>query len=239
MKSRILAALMIVLCAPLASRAENQPNANNLFNKQLSSQKQVLNTGIQYWIELKRGKQSSKVNNKFAFKSGDSIRLHLRSNTDAYAYIVLAEGSRGEQSVLFPDERHTDNNRIKAGADYILPADGFLTFDENPGTEKLLILISRKPVQAKNYLADKSKKHVVISSEATGAKDLIPGSVVLAYPEQSESPQSLDSDLVLPNKTEVQADGGSSRENSSTTTFVQTDPSQVLLIDLALAHKAN
>ena len=241
MKSRILPVLLLLLLLPLASHGQQtQSGAKDLFNKQLASPKQVLNTGIQYWIELKRAGQSSKVNNKFVFKSGDSIRVHLKSNSDAYAYIVLVEGSRGEQSVLFPDARYHDKNQVMAGKDYAIPADGFLTFDQNPGTEKLLILLSRQAVQAQKYLADKSRKRVVIASGASGAKDLIPGSVVLAYSEQSTEMTSMDAETAQrpQDKTQTIAEN-SSPSNSNITTFVQTDPSQILVIDLALAHKSN
>ncbi len=225
---------------------ESNGGAKDLFYRQVSDPGKVLNTGMQYWIELKRDKKITRVSNKFSFKSGDSIRIHVTSNTDAYAYIVLKEGSRGEQSILFPDPRFKDNNKLKASVDYAIPQDGALTFDKNPGTENLILLLSRNPIDAHAYLADKKQKHVRIAAVRDGAKDLIPGSVVLAYANQDGSIGNLPESES--NKTEPQETGPSrnkpqntvlasdSTKNDAVTTLVQKDPTQVLAIDLSLLH---
>lgn len=234
---------------PLASHCQPQEGAKSLFYRQISSPSLVLNTGMQYWIELKRGGQVSKVSNKFSFKSGDSIRIHVKSNTDAYAYVVLLEGSGGEQSVLFPDSRYHDNPKIKASVDYPLPGDGYLKFDSNPGTEKLILLVSRKPIDANKYLSDKSKKHVVIASAKPGSKDLIPGSVVLAYSNEDDQIAGLPSDkpaaenpvsakpaIQKPLQEKKNEKAPHSNSTDVVTTLVQKDPEQVLAVDMALAH---
>ena len=107
--------------------------AKGLFFQQLEKPHESLNTGLRYWIEMRRNGTTQRVSNKFQFKSGDSIRFHIRSNIDGYAYILLSSGSRGEREVLFPDEKAGEKNRVGAGHDYVLPQDGSLTFDENPG----------------------------------------------------------------------------------------------------------
>ncbi len=217
--------------------------AKDLFYKQQASSSAVLNTGIQYWIELKRAGKISNVSNKFAFKSGDNIRIHVKSNVDAFAYVMLKEGSSGEQSVLFPDPHFHDNNKLKAGQDYSLPQEGYMAFDQNPGTEKVLLLLSRTAIDANKFLADKTKKHVLIAAAPSGAKDLIPGSVVLAYSKQDSAIANQ-----LPDKPTTGGDESSplvsaAAQNSAasiedaTTTLVQRDPNQVLSIDLALMHQ--
>ncbi len=231
--------------------------AKDLFYRQVANQSQALNTGIQYWIELKRNGKISKVSNKFQFKSGDSIKFHVTSNTDAFAYIMLREGSQGERSVLFPDPTYHDNNRLKASVDYSLPQDGFLTFDQNPGTENLVLLVSRGTIDADKYLNDKTKKHVVIAAARDGAKDLIPGSVVLAYSDTDTNTSGLalapgtvqvaNNSKKLNNTTGNQIAGSSQdktqnsdekiSDTNAVTTFVQKDPTQVLAIDLALVHQ--
>ncbi|MBX9723731.1 MAG: DUF4384 domain-containing protein [Candidatus Obscuribacterales bacterium] len=217
--------------------------AKDLFYKQQTSSSLVINTGIQYWIELKRAGKVSNVSNKFAFKSGDNIRIHVKSNVDAFAYIVLKEGSSGEQSVLFPDTHFHDNNKLKAGQDYSLPQEGYMAFDQNPGTEKVLLLLSRTPIDSNKFLADKTKKHVLIAAAPNGAKDLIPGSVVLAYAKQDAPVLNQ-----IPDKPTGESNNGSILASNSsanlatsiedaTTTLVQKDPNQVLSIDLALMHQ--
>lgn len=161
--------------------AQEQSGAKGLFFEQLEKPTESLNTGLRYWIELKRGNNVTRVSNKFQFKTNDSIRFHVRSNIDGYAYILLSSGSRGEQSVLFPDSKADENNKVDRGKDYALPSDGYLTFDENPGLEKLTLLLSRSPMDAQAYLAKPQKEVTMIASAQTGSKDLVPARIYVSY----------------------------------------------------------
>jgi hypothetical protein len=161
--------------------AQEQSGAKGLFFEQLDKPTESLNTGLRYWIELKRGNNVTRVSNKFQFKTNDSIRFHVRSNIDGYAYILLSSGSRGEQSVLFPDSKADENNKVDRGKDYALPSDGYLTFDENPGLEKLTLLLSRSPMDAQAYLAKPQKEVTMIASAQTGSKDLVPARIYVSY----------------------------------------------------------
>src|SRR5271170_4701555 len=130
--SKLLASIVAIapyLALSTASFAEE--GAKGLYFDQLSKPKLNINTGVQYWIELHRGSQILRVNNKTAFKSGDKIAFHLRPNIDGYAYIVLKSGSRGEQSVLFPDAKLQEDNKVQSGKEVVLPSDGMLAFDKN------------------------------------------------------------------------------------------------------------
>jgi len=229
-----ISATALLAASALVIPCQSKDGAKDLFYRQEASPTAVLNNGVQYWIELNRAGQVSKVSNKFAFKSGDRIRIHVKSNIEAFAYIILKEGSSGEQSVLFPDERFHDINKFKASVDYPVPQEGYLAFDRTPGTEKLILLLSRQALDANKYLLDKTREHVTIAAVTSGAKDLIPGSVVMAYADQDSS---------LPNEVPEgapethRADVLSSNSNKAVTTLVQTDPNQVLAIDLALLHE--
>ena len=155
--------------------------AKGLFFQQLERPTESINTGLRYWIELKRGGTVSRVTNKTQFKTGDSIRFHVRSNIDGYAYILLSCGSREERSVLFPDPHVVENNKLERGKEYALPSDGYLTFDENPGTEKLTLLLSRSPINAEAYLARPQRQVTMIASAQTGSKDLVPAKIYVSY----------------------------------------------------------
>src|SRR5581483_6148762 len=141
-----------------------------------------------------RDGKTQRVSNKFAFKSGDQIKFHVTSNIDGYAYILLKSGSRGESSVLFPDSSTTDNNRVQRGKDYVLPESDFLTFDENPGTEKLSLLLSRTPIDAQAYLSNPADAPTLIASAMTGSKDLIPQRVLVHYNESDKQTSVADAD---------------------------------------------
>lgn len=169
------------LNAVSAQEEEGQAGAKGLFFEQLKKPEENINTGLRYWIELKRGNVVSQVTNKTQFKTGDSIRFHVCSNIDGFAYILLTEGSRNEQSVLFPDARMNEVNRVDRGKEYALPSDGFLTFDNNPGTEKLTLLLSRAPIDAQAYLARPQRQVTMIASAQTGSKDLVPAKIYVSY----------------------------------------------------------
>ncbi|MBI4534102.1 MAG: DUF4384 domain-containing protein [Candidatus Melainabacteria bacterium] len=166
------------LCVQLAY-AQGQ-GAKGLYLEQMNEPTRNINTGIQYWIELNRDSTLLQVNNKFTFRSGDKIRFHIKANIDGYAYIVLKSGSRGEQSILFPEPGEA--NQVSRGRDYALPQDGYLTFDQNPGLEKVALLVSRTPVEVNAYLNQPvHAERAIIASAQTGAKDLIPSKILLSY----------------------------------------------------------
>lgn len=186
-KRNMVASLVVALALagyslPSMSQ-EKMEGAKGLFLAQLESPDKSLNTGLQYWIELHRDGKTQRVSNKFAFKSGDQIKFHVTANINGYAYILLKSGSRGEQSVLFPDPTAGDENRVQRGKDYILPCNDFLTFDENPGTEKVSLVLSRTPIDAQAFLNNEKEAPTLIASAVTGAKDLIPQRVLVHYTE--------------------------------------------------------
>jgi Domain of unknown function (DUF4384) len=139
-----------------------------------------INTGVQYWIELRRDGITSEANNKTDFKSGDKIRFHVKPNISGYAYILLKSGSQGEQAQLFPDAKRKENNQIVRGKEIVLPSDGVLTFDSNPGTEKLSLIISRHTINTEAYLSKESSAPRIAMS-SSGSKDLIPNQVLVSY----------------------------------------------------------
>jgi len=180
-----------------------EKGAKGLFFEQMDSPSKSLNTGVQYYIELERGGSNRTVNNKEKFQNGDRIRFHLKSNIDGYAYILLSSGSRGEQSVLFPDPQSGDNNKVSRGKDYTLPESGFLTFDENPGTEKVTLVLSRTPIDAQAYLGNKAEAPTLIASAMTGSKDLIPQKVLVAYNDPAVTKQKFVQETSSSEKIEI------------------------------------
>jgi hypothetical protein len=238
--------------------------AKDLFYKQMSQPTEQINTGVQYWIELRRNGKSSRVSNKFDFQSGDRIKFHVKSNISGFAYVVLKEGSKGEHAVLFPDSKLPDDNRVKAGVDYAIPGDGFLLFDSEPGSEKLMLILSRDTIHPDDWIRTNSTKpRVLVASRQPGAKDLVPGSAVVGF---DDSPQIAD--LPPSSTTLVSSSGGensnpethiaarppitpSSDTNNDTsngaplpaamanvvTTVVEKDPKLVLALDIVLTHK--
>ncbi len=218
LKHRFGLSLMLSLALVAATSTVGfclEKGAKGLFFEQMESQEKSLNTGVQYYIELERGGVNRRTTNKEKFQNGDRIRFHLKSNIDGYAYILLSSGSRGEQSVLFPDPQSGDNNQVKHGKDYTLPETGFLTFDENPGTEKVTLVLSRTPIDAQAYLGNKAEAPTLIASAMTGSKDLIPQKVLVAYNDPAVTKQKFVQESSSSEKIEIRkekAESGSPKK---------------------------
>lgn len=205
--SRFLAALAAISVGTFCPAGAEDDGAKSLYAAQMNNQSEAMNLGVQYWIELHRGKETIRVNNKLSFKSGDKIRFHVRPNVNGYAYILLRSGSRGEQSVLFPDPARGESNKVVAGIDYSLPADDFLQFDDNPGQERLTLLVSRTPVDATAYLHTPENERILVASAMTGSKDLVPSRILLSYAPQTPAAEPVATPLEKPKAPIVIAKG--------------------------------
>ena len=241
--SSIVALATVVGFIPPSGAQES--GAKGLFLEQLDKPDKSLNTGLQYWINLNRDGKTLKVTNKFNFKSGDRIKFHVKSNINGYAYIILKSGSRGEQSVLFPDRTNHDDNQVVRGKEYILPNDGCLTFDENPGLEKVSLVLSRTPLDAKAYLSQGGDAPTLIASNQTGSKDLIPQRVLVSFPDKkNDVPLSPPKNKVIAQKETTKKDAPKKKTKLTTgckkeedaVTVVSSLPENVLHIDVDLQH---
>jgi hypothetical protein len=104
--------------------------------------------GLRYSV-LKRDASGrfAEVDADSTFRSGDRIRLHVDSNTTGYLYVVM-QGSSGNWRLLFPSsDVEGGSNRIERGSSQQIPAGdkGQFLFDQQAGTEKLFLVLSRKP----------------------------------------------------------------------------------------------
>jgi Domain of unknown function (DUF4384) len=85
------------------------------------------------------------VDTDTVFRSGDKIRVSVESNDNGYLYIVQ-QGSSKTWNLLFPNEEtESGSNRIQRNQEYDLPGGGRFTFDEQPGAERLFIVLTRRP----------------------------------------------------------------------------------------------
>src|SRR5262249_47546997 len=153
---------------------------------------------------------------------------------------------------------------LERGKDYVLPGDGDLKFDQNPGIEKLSLLLSRSPIDTTAYVSptDSTAPHVV-ARIASGSKDLIPSQILVSYVQPSplpkatsgvEAPSSQSAkksnasapattkDMAVKHRHRIissqrQADVSNKTSlESGITTVVYKDPSGVLAVDVSLEH---
>lgn len=102
--------------------------------------------GLRYSI-LKYGgdDEAVEVDPDMVFRSGDRIRLRVQVNDNGFLYVVT-QGSSGNWRVLFPSAEQDDgSNRVTRGRSYDIPRRTRFVFDEQPGTEKLFLVLTRTP----------------------------------------------------------------------------------------------
>ena len=132
--------------------------------------------GITYWIDLlKANGEKARVTTDRNFKSGERIKLNLQTNRDGYLYVINI-GTTGMSRILFPHRTDIDNF-VKAKKPVGIPLDTFMRFDENPGEETILVMLSPRPMAefspSSVKLKDEEEKELTALVQQKGAKDLI------------------------------------------------------------------
>ena len=162
--------------------AENKKNAAVAKIKKTPSSGKIA-TGLSYWIEVINpdGKVERTTVERRWFKAGERIRFVFKSNNDGYLYL-LAIGSTGKGSVLFPDTRINEGkNFVTAKTEYKVPF-GTKSFvmDSTPGEEKVLVFFSKSEIEnIGGYFAPKGKveaqdtRVIYEFAENKGSKDIL------------------------------------------------------------------
>ena len=128
---------------PPASSPSRTPSGGQVIPASYSNEP-VYPLGLRYSILKREGSESTEVNPGAVFRSGDRIRLRVEANADGFLYIVH-RGSSGVWKPLFPSsEVAGGSNKIEKGKSYEIPSGYVFTFDEQPGEEKLFIVLSRR-----------------------------------------------------------------------------------------------
>jgi alpha-beta hydrolase superfamily lysophospholipase len=186
---------------------------------------------LSYWIELYRDGKVYRCNNKMAFKSGDAIRFHIISQNPGYAYILMKQSSSGKKAVLFPPADSKINNYLNAGTDYPLPYQDWLSFDKNPGIEKVSLIFSKSKLAA-SQLNPPQYLTAYISNDHTGAKDLVPTRMQLSWDDPTP--------VILPGEMPSSQQSQLAQNVTSTGSMVKVvfkDVHDLFAIDVALAHQ--
>jgi hypothetical protein len=102
--------------------------------------------GLKYIITKMVGNQQVEVAPDTVFHAGDRIRFAVEPNGPGYLYIIR-QGSSGTWEPVFPSPEISDsNNRVDGWRSYMMPPKSRLVFDQQTGTEKIFIVLSRNEV---------------------------------------------------------------------------------------------
>ncbi len=120
--------------------------------------------GLSFYLELVRNGKKSKVDSRYRFRSGDKVKFHITSNFDAYAHIVMLQGSSGNQEVLFPVAGKDPTNHISRGKDYAIPSVTWLIFDNTPGREHVRIALTKRDEDPAKFLQPQATQQMAMAT---------------------------------------------------------------------------
>jgi hypothetical protein len=179
--------------------------------------------GLRYAV-LKRDAagQYHEIDPDTSFRSGDRIRLKVDANTSGYLYVVM-RGSSGTWKLLFPSaEVAGGSNRVIKGESRQIPSGerGQFVFDEQAGSEKLFIVLTRQPEPDLDKLIySMGGKPESLISQAMVADDVV----------SKLRAQVNSRDLVF--------EKADSNENAAYVVNPSSAPDARLVVDIALKHK--
>jgi Domain of unknown function (DUF4384) len=125
--------------------AATQPSSNASPSAvRVSQKKRRAQLGASYFVRLKDDDGTTQdVLTRRIFKSGEKIQLGVRVNRPSYVYI-LNEAPDGTVTQIYPQP--SQDNFVDAMGVVFFPAKGSFQFDDKPGMEKLLVLLSPEQV---------------------------------------------------------------------------------------------
>ncbi len=169
--SLIATTLTSAMTSPAVALSTAATNARDMFYQELKSQDLSTGISVAYCLELHRnGADTVLCNNRFPFKSGDAVRLHIKSSSPVYSYIALI-GSSGKRAVLYPQPGSLEDNRLEAGKEYVVPPHGQITFDDNPGTERLYVILTKEKQDVSSFLNERGM--VIDKDSLTGLPERV------------------------------------------------------------------
>jgi hypothetical protein len=192
--------------------------------------------GLKYTILKQSGDLYRQVDADTEFHTGDHIRINVEANDTAYLYIVM-QGSSGLWKPLFPNPSIMNgNNRIERGKAYQIPPaqSPAFYFDEQPGTEKVSLILTRTPeedLEKLIYATGERNKGSNNEGKTMLAKNTAISQEVMGQVQQ----QMLSRDLVFEKVDETSSDGKSEKAVYAATP--DTSSAARVFVDLKLIHK--
>jgi hypothetical protein len=99
--------------------------------------------GVKTTMALTRDGKTSTVLPSHEFMSGDKVKLVYTPSVNGYVY-WMAKGSSGGHTLIFPSPESGMDNKVERNKEYTIPVKGTFRFDDKPGTEELLCIVSEQ-----------------------------------------------------------------------------------------------
>lgn len=216
--------LTTLACIMLFCFLGNHQSASTAFREQLRHPDRKLNTGLSYWLELQQSDENVRVNSKDGFKNNDRIKVHLKTDTDAYIRIVMQNGVNAQSSLLFPSNPDT---AVRLPSDKEItfpPKNKWLKFDNERAVERLRIIVSR--TELTNDMGMEASPDAVVISASFTESDEIPSNCLVEMNSETQSKPPTQKNL------KVTSSIGGTEE----TTIVTKDTTKPLVTEIQLRH---
>lgn len=112
------------------------------------------------------------VSSNSVFRSGDCIRVKFRLNFKGYLTIINL-GTSGTNAIIFSANQKAAG--LLSNTDYFVPDALGWEFDENPGNEQFIFLLSNRPLSPTaicSYLAERNQASVNSPDFESQSRDL-------------------------------------------------------------------
>lgn len=182
MKKSLLCSLLALFALVLLTYDASARQTRDLvFDDDEEQEQSSLSTGksgnfqvvaLKSTIELKRNGEVSTVSPSYEFQSGDKVKLLYTPSIDGYAY-WLTKGSSGALNILFPSAQAGADNKVARNQEYSVPVKGSFKFDNTPGKEELLCVISPNRISELDQVIAKNSKGVIPAQETSQVDDVV------------------------------------------------------------------
>jgi hypothetical protein len=130
----------------------NTKSYSNQNSMDVSGPVQAIGLGYTLYMRDSNGR-SVRVEPGREFHSGDRVRISLEPSVDGFLYVFHTEGA-GQPEMIYPDPRLDEGeNWIEAHVPMEVPSSQeaderyhWFVFDNNPATERLYVVITRRPL---------------------------------------------------------------------------------------------
>ncbi len=100
---------------------------------------------LSYTLELNQPGGARAVPDGYAFRPGDQFRLRLGVDFTAWLYLFNRAAGDDTYAVLYPQTEREREPRPPSGSEFLLPAGVWLTLDDTPEDEQLVLVASARP----------------------------------------------------------------------------------------------
>lgn len=132
--------------SPARSKAAKKSGESSDSNKGKAAKPDTA-LGLGVTLFVAEGERLLRAHPDRVFRAGERVRLLVETSRASYLYVFHQEGE-GPATMLFPDARVAGgSNRTIAHQPLDVPDGAWFVFDENPGKERLTLVVSERPLK--------------------------------------------------------------------------------------------